>query len=212
MLNEVLSISLPTTQFPALEIASSGANADNELVQSVLAGDEGAFTAIFERYRRPMTRVVSRFFREAADIEECVQICFTKAYFSLAKFRGGGEKSFLAWMTRIAVNVCYDELRRRQRMAERLFTEIGDEENEYVEAIVDGREPSVERATVAAQLVEKVLAGLDPKDRIAFTLVYSDDYSLNEAAGAIGISPGNLKSRLFRCRSQIKKRFSHLFD
>ena len=211
MLNEVLNISLPTTQFPGREFASSEANADNELVQCVLDGNERAFAEIFEKYKRPMTRVVSRFFRESADIEECVQICFTKAYFSLNKYRGGEENSFPAWMTRIAVNVCYDEFRRRQRKAENFFTEMSSEENDYLETIADGRKPTVENSMVAAQLAEKVLAGLDVKDRIAMTLVYSEEYSLNEVAEAIGITTSNLKSRLFRCRNQVKTRFSHLF-
>jgi RNA polymerase sigma-70 factor, ECF subfamily len=212
MLDEVLKISLQTTtQFPAIEFVDEVHVSDGALVQAVLSGDNAAFKVIFEKYKRPMTRVVSRYFRERSDIEEFVQQCFTKVYFSLKNFRGGGDAAFPAWMTRIAVNVCYDEFRRRQRKAENLFSEMSDEENDYVETLVDGRRPSVESLMIAAQLAEKVLAGLDTEDRMAMTLVYSEDYSLDEAAGAIGITTSNLKSRLFRCRNHIRKRFGHLF-
>ena len=212
MLDEVLNISLQTkAQFSAVEFTGEDATSDERLVQAVLDGDESAFETIFDRYRRPMTRVVGRFFRERSDIEEFVQQSFTKAYFSLKKFRGGEDRSFQAWMTRIAVNVCYDEFRRRQRKAENTFSEMSDEENDYVESLVDGRGAPADNTLVAAQLAEKMLASLDADDRMAMTMVYSQDYSLDEAANVIGITTSNLKSRLFRCRNHIRKRFGHLF-
>ena len=212
MLDEVLNINLQTkAQYPAVTLTDETRVSDEQLVQSVLGGDETAFEVIFERYTRPMTRVVSRFFRERSEIEEFVQQCWTKAYFSLGKYRGGEDNSFPAWMTRIAVNVCYDEFRRRGRRPENLFTDMSSEENDYIEAVADGRKPSVERSLVASQLAEKILSVLDEKDRVAMTLVYSEDYSLAEVAETIGISTSNLKSRLFRCRNQIRARFGHLF-
>ena len=212
MLDEVLNINLQTkAQYPAVTLTDETRVSDEQLVQSVLGGDETAFEVIFERYTRPMTRVVSRFFRERSEIEEFVQQCWTKAYFSLGKYRGGEDNSFPAWMTRIAVNVCYDEFRRRGRRPENLFTDMSSEESDYIEAVADGRKPSVERSLVASQLAEKILSVLDEKDRVAMTLVYSEDYSLAEVAEAIGISTSNLKSRLFRCRNQIRSRFGHLF-
>ncbi len=212
MLDEVLNISLQTSvQIPAIEFTDEIVVSDDQLVNSVIAGDEAAFTEIFDRYKRPVTRVVGRFFRERTDVEEFVQQSFTKAYFSIKRYRGGEERSFAAWMTRIAVNVCYDEFRRRQRKGESLFTEMSDEETDYISTIADGRQPSTERLFVAAQLAEKILAGLDAQDRVALMLVYYEEYSLDEAAGVIGITTSNLKSRLFRCRNHIKKRFGHLF-
>ena len=212
MYEEVLNINLQSkAQFSAVVLKDESRVSDEQLVHAVLGGDETAFAEIFERYKRPMTRVVSRFFRDLTDVEECVQQCFTKTYFSLKNYRGGEENSFPAWMTRIAVNVCYDEYRKRGRRSESLFTEMSDAENDYLETVADGRKPSAERSLVASQLSEKVLSGLDPKDRIAMTLVYSEDYTLNEVADAIGITTSNLKSRLFRCRNQIRNRFGHLF-
>ena len=212
MLEEVLNINLQTdAPFPAIADGGESRVSDEQLVRAVLVGDESAFAEIFERYKRPMTRTVSQFFRDRSDVEECVQQCFTKAYFSLKNYRGGEDRSFPAWMTRIAVNVCYDEFRRRGRRPESLFTEMSDAENDYLETVADGRKPSVESSLVTSQLAEKVLAGLDAKDRLAMTLVYAQDYTLNEVADVIGITTSNLKSRLFRCRNQIRNRFGHLF-
>lgn len=212
MFEEVLTISLQTeAQFPTAGFKDVSAVTDEHLVAAVLDGDETAFTEIFERYKRPMTRVISRFFRERNDIEDFVQQCFTKSYFSLNKFRGGEDRSFHAWLTRIAVNICYDEFRRRARRTESLFTEMSDDESDYLDSVADGRASPPDASLAASQLAERVLSSLEAKDRIAMTLVYSEDYSLNEAADAIGITTSNLKSRLFRCRNQIRIRFGYLF-
>jgi len=212
MLDEVLNISIPmTSKLQAADPGDRGEMSDALLAEAVLAGDEQAFEVIFSRHTRHVTRVVSRFFRDRSEVEEFVQQSFTKAYFSLKSFRGTEQHSMTAWLTRIAVNICYDEFRRKQRRGESLFTDMSEAENGYIEQIADGRSRSPESSLVATQLLEKILAGLDPRDRIAMTLVYSDQCSLDEAAEAIGISSSNLKSRLFRCRGQIKARFGHLF-
>lgn len=211
MLDEVLNITLQdATQIMGIDPVVEVSRTDESLVQAVLDGDESAFTEIFDRYKRQITRTTGRFFREPGDIEECVQKSFTKAYFSLAKFRGGEQHSFAAWLTRIAVNICYDEFRRRYKANESLLSELDDEESSYLERVLEGQDASVEDELVAQQLAEKVLSFLGPKDRMALTLVYAEDHTLTEAADKLGLSISNLKSRLFRSRNNIKKRFEHL--
>ena len=199
-------------QLSSAGFTESSSVTDIDLVRSVLDGDEQAFREIFDRHRLLVTRVVGRFFRDRSEIEECVQIAFTKTYFSLKAFRGGRGDSFPAWLTRIAVNVCYDEFRRRQRRPESRFAEMETDDTAFVESVSDGKAGTTETDLVSAQLAEKILSSLDARDRIAMTLVYSEDYSLTDAAEIIGISASNLKSRLFRCRNHIKQRFGHLFQ
>lgn len=212
MLDEAIKIDLYSeTQFPSIEFTDGTLVSDAQLVENVLAGDEASFAEIFERYKKHVTRVVGRFFRDRGEIEEHVQQAFAKTYFSLNKFRGEQERSLAAWMTKITVNVCYDEFRRRQRRSQSLFADMTSEENDYVESIIDSRAATPESMLQNAELADKILSGVDAKDRVALTLVYSQDYSLIEAANVLGITTSNLKSRLFRCRNHIKKRFSHLF-
>lgn len=209
MHDEVLKASLqPSTEKPPIPITFSDNVTDEMLVAAVVAGDEHSFSEIFDRYKRHVTRVVARFFTDRNDIEEFAQQSFTKAYFSLKHYRGGEEKSLPAWLSRIAVNVCYDEFRRRKRKGETTFTDLSDEETSFVETIIDDKARSDEDRLIAKQLADKVLGSLDPEDRIAVQLVYSEDLSLAEAAEIIGITASNLKSRLYRCRNFIQKRFS----
>lgn len=212
MFDEVLKINLQReAQFPAIEFTDGTPVSDVHLVENVLAGDEASFAEIFERYKRHVAQVVGRFFRNRSEIEEHVQQAFAKTYFSLDKFRGLQEKSLAAWITKITVNVCYDEFRRRQRRSQNLFSDMTTEENEYVESIIDNNAATPEHMLFNAELADKILSGVDAKDRVALTLVYAQDFSLEEAANMLGITTSNLKSRLFRCRNHLKKRFSHLF-
>lgn len=212
MFDEVLKINLQReAQFPAIEFTDGTPVSDVHLVENVLAGDEASFAEIFERYKKHVTRVVGRFFRDRNEIEEHVQQAFAKTYFSLDKFRGLQERSLAAWITKITVNVCYDEFRRRQRRSQNLFTEMTTEQTEYVESLIDDNAATPENTLVNAELADKILSGVDAKDRVALTLVYTQDFSLEEAAEMLGITTSNLKSRLFRCRNHLKKRFSHLF-
>ncbi len=210
MLDDVLDKSLPSTA-QDISFVSAEELTDGQLVSSVLDGEDRAFNELFERYRRPVARTVGRFFRNRSDIEEFVQQSFTKAYFSLNKFHCAEDRSFAAWITRIAVNVCYDEFRRRKRTGDIGPAESSDVEKNYFENALDGRAVSAEDAFTSARLAEKVLSSLSPEDRIAITLVYSEEYTLDEAADTIGISTSTLKSRLFRCRGQLKARFGYLF-
>lgn len=211
MLDEVITTLQSEAQFQAISISDDRPMSDDGLVELVLNGDETAFANIFEKYKHHVTRTVGRFFNQRSDVEEHVQQTFVKAYTSLGRYRGGVEHSFAAWITRITINICYDEFRRRQRRGQSLFTEMTTEEVDYVETIADGRERTPEQKLQAADLASRVLSSLDPMDRVAMTLVYTEDRSLDEVSGSLGISVSNLKSRLFRCRNQIRKRYSHLF-
>lgn len=177
---------------------------DAELVQAVLEGDEAAFSLIFERYRRLVVHLVSRFFNRRELIEELTQQSFTKIYFSLKNFRGGQEKSFSAWLSRLTVNVCYDELRRRQRRPEDLFTDLGNEDAEYVEGIIEKSSLESETAFVNRDLAEKLLSGLDAKDRLALTLYHAEELSVAEVAEKVGWTQSNVKVRLMRTRKYLR--------
>ena len=211
MLDEVLTTTLQSeAQLPAISFSDSQPATDDALVELVLNGDETAFAEIFDRYKRHVTRTVGRFFSERSEVEEHVQQAFVKAYTSLSRYRGGEENSFAAWITRITVNICYDEFRRRQRRGQSLFAEMSSEETDYVETIVNDRERTPEQQVAASEIAKRILSNLDPMDRVAMTLVYSEDRPLADVATMLDISVSNLKSRLFRCRNLIKKRYSHL--
>lgn len=194
------------SQFLAAEAESKIAAADTDaaLVKAVLAGDETAFALIFERYRKLVAHLVSRFFYEREEVEEFVQQSFTKIYFSLKDFRGEREKSLAAWLSKITVNLCYDEMRRRGRRPENRFGDLSDEENAALESFAASDADSAEGSLIKRDLAKKLLSNLDVSDRLALTLFYGEDFSVEEVAEFIGWSPSNVKTRLFRARNYLR--------
>lgn len=207
-INPVRNVNLSVAKLsePSAEIT------DDELVKLVLAGDEAAFSCIFERYRKLVVHLVSRFFRQREEIEDIVQQAFTKIYFALKDFRGGHDKSFSAWASRLTINACYDELRRRGRRAENLFSEFTDEDRRCFEQIATENSPDAEKTIVIKDLAEKILSQLDAKERLALTLLHGEDFSVAEVAQVVGWSESNVKTRLFRCRNNLRNIFRHLFS
>lgn len=191
------------------EIASAQ-KTDDLLVKAVLAGDDAAFADLFERYRRLVAHLVSRFFYERGEIEEIVQQSFTKIYFSLKDFRGGREKSLSAWLSKITVNLCYDELRRRQRRPENRFGDLSDDENLTLQRVTQSNIESVENSLIKRDLAEKLLSNLEASDRLALTLFYGEECSVEEVAELVGWTQSNVKTRLFRARNYLRNVLQNL--
>ncbi len=213
MIDETIKINpVRNVKLSATKLSEPSEITDDELVKLVLAGDEAAFACVFERYRKLVVHLVSRFFRQRQEIEDIVQQAFTKIYFSLKDFRGGHDKSFSAWLSRLTINACYDELRKRGRRSENLFSEFTDEERHCFEQIAAENSPNAEKSLVTKDLAEKVLSQLDAKERLALTLLHGEDFSVAEVARLVGWSESNVKTRLFRCRNNLRNIFRHLFS
>lgn len=212
MLEDAIEIPLRTNAEAHLDVPHQNDGSDAALVAAVLVGDEKAFAEIFEKYRRTVARTIGKFFRDRNDIEELMQQAFTKAYFSLKGFKGNDDRSLGAWLSRIAINICYDEFRLRRRNASAEVSDLENEDDNDLDRLMAKGSGSAESSLIHRELAERILASLQAEDRVALTLVYSEEYSLNEAADVLGITTSSLKSRLFRCRSEIKRRFGYLFS
>jgi RNA polymerase sigma-70 factor (ECF subfamily) len=194
---------------PVGEAENASALTDDALVKAVLTGDDAAFDLIFERYRRLVTHLISRFFYQREEIEELAQQSFTKIYFSLNIFRGERGASLSAWISKITINVCYDELRRRKRRPVNRFADLSDEEKEILERLAQSAAESAESSLIKRDLAEKLLSKLEAPDRVALMLFYVEECSVEEIAGLVGWSQSNVKTRLFRARNFLRDVFKN---
>jgi RNA polymerase sigma-70 factor, ECF subfamily len=179
---------------------------DDELVASVLAGDEAAFEMLFERYRRAVTRLAYRFSYRREQVEDIVQESFANAYFALGSYRGGHEKSFIAWLSRITIRTCYDAMRRSRRLENALGELSKDEQATLAAKLLDVRRASdIENAAISRDLAAKLLGRLDPEDRIVLTLLNGADLSVSEISELTGWSPSKIKMRAHRARKALQR-------
>ena len=179
---------------------------DDELVEAVRSGDEAAFALLFERHRRSVTRLAYRFFYRREQVEDIVQESFANAYFALGAYRGGQERSFIAWLSRITVRASYDALRRSRR-AESVMSELNQEEEGLLaEKLRDvGKGSDIERAAISRDLASKLLQRLEPDDRIVLTLLSIGDLSVAETAELTGWSVSKVKMRAHRARRALRR-------
>ncbi|MEF8735011.1 MAG: sigma-70 family RNA polymerase sigma factor, partial [Candidatus Accumulibacter meliphilus] len=81
---------------------------DQLLVERAQAGDKHAFELLVAKYQRKLARLLSRFIRDAAEVDDVAQEAFIKAYRALPSFRG--DSAFYTWLYRIGINTAKNYL------------------------------------------------------------------------------------------------------
>lgn len=186
--------------------------ADDFLIEKTLNGDEVAFESLLRKHHKRVFSIARRFFRSRETVEDIVQETFSKAFFSLATYRRGA--AFDQWLAKIAVNNCYDELRRRKKRSESLITDLSDDEEYWLESKLSQFAFEIHlgesEREIAAEISSKLLVGLSPEDRLVLTLLHAENNSIKEIAQITGWSEAKVKIRAFRARHAMRKAFTRL--
>ncbi|MBI2882313.1 MAG: RNA polymerase sigma factor [Candidatus Methylomirabilis oxyfera] len=182
------------------------------LIRLAQEGDQQAFEALLRLHDRHVFTIIGSFLRRKQDVEDLAQDVFLKAYVAIGRFRPGAP--FAPWLRRITVNTCYDHLRRIRRHAEVTFTDLGAGERDIMQCLAEQGYPSMETKSgdqiAARDLVERILAGLAPKDRLIITLREVHGLEIAEIADAIGCTRAAAKVRLWRARRAMQAGFQRL--
>lgn len=173
---------------------------DAQLVELVLAGSATAFECLFDRHKRLVASIASRFVRKPEQIEEAIQIAFSKAFIELRRFRGDHDNSFVGWLAKITTNTCLDLLRSQKRKPENLLEDVG-----ALEHLVSERERSSEDRLIEKDLADKLLAHVAADDRALLHMLYSEEMSMAEIASQFGWSISKTKIRAWRARHSLRR-------
>ena len=186
-------------------MASAGQDdSEVEWIRRVQRGDREAYGPLVDRYQRRIFAVVYRVLRRREDVEEIAQEIFLKAYLAAGTYNF--ESSFGTWLMRIAVNHCYDHLRRRRSSKVTYFSEMSEVGERAVLAGSESRETSgdrLERQLESQDLVEKLLERAPAEDRVILTLKELEDMSVKEIAEVLKLNAGTVKVRLHRARKRM---------
>lgn len=174
-----------------------------ELIAAVLGGDASSFEPLVQKYSPRVFATARRYARRESEVEDIVQEVWLKAFQKLASFRG--EAPFEHWLMRLAVRTCYDFLRSHQRNRETTFSELTENEGDWLDRFVKDSGGADERADAARQLVNRILDQLSPPARLVITLLEIEDRSVKEIAQLTGWSVPLVKVRAFRARAEMKK-------
>ena len=186
---------------------------DRQLVVRAQSGDKQAFELLVEKYQRKLARLLSRFIRDPAEVEDVTQEAFIKAYRALPAFRG--DSAFYTWLYRIGINTAKNYLMAMGRRAP-TSTEIEAEEAEGFEEgeqLRDINTPeSVLLSNEIAQTVNRTIEALPEELRKAIQMREIEGMSYEDIAQAMDCPIGTVRSRIFRAREAIAEQLRPLLD
>lgn len=192
---------------------TSDRDIDQQLVERVQRGDKQAYGLLVQKYQRKLGRLLSRFIRDQAEVEDVVQEAFIKAYRALPNFRG--ESAFYTWLYRIGINTAKNYLvamgRRPQTSNE---IEVEDAENfEDGDELRTVETPETELMTKEiAKTVQLAIESLPEDLKTAIVLREIEGLSYEEIAEMMDCPIGTVRSRIFRARESIAERLRPLLD
>jgi RNA polymerase sigma-70 factor (ECF subfamily) len=184
---------------------------DQQLVERAQRGDKRAFELLVEKYQRKLGRLLSRFIRDPAEVEDVTQEAFVKAYRALPGFRG--DSAFYTWLYRIGINTAKNYLMALGRRAP-TSTEV---EAEDAEGLEDGEQlrdintpESMLLSKEIAATVNATIEELPEELRTAIQLREIEGMSYEDIARIMDCPIGTVRSRIFRAREAIAERLRPL--
>ena len=176
---------------------------DKELIAEVLEGNPESFEPLVVKYQPRVFAIARRYARREDEVEDIVQTVFMKAYSKLSSYRG--DAPFEHWLMRTATFTCYDFLRKHQRNREWNATDLSTEENEWLENVGEDNTEKEANQSAAKALVDRLLEGLKPDDRMIITMLDIERKSVKEIAELTDFTESNVKVRAHRARDKMKK-------
>jgi len=172
---------------------------DVELIHRVQSGDTEAFDELMKRYAASVYKVTYALTRNHADADDLSQETFIRAFRAIARF--DEHYQFYTWVRKIAVNLCFNYLKRGRKFS---FVPLpmSDGEAESVD-IADPRPPAADSGL--RRDLDQALVKLPPDQRAVFVLRVNEEMSYAEISQALGIPVGTVMSRLNWAREKLRE-------
>ncbi|HVA72371.1 MAG TPA: sigma-70 family RNA polymerase sigma factor [Candidatus Limnocylindrales bacterium] len=188
-------------------VSRTGKPDDRELVRQAQKGASDAFEELVRRHQRRVTAVVGGILRRREDIEDVAQQVFLKAYVSIQRF--DMRSAFSTWLYKIAVNECWDYLRKKKVRPLSYEADLSEEQARRVEQFVsaDGVADNPGQRAELREIVERLLADLSEEDRTMLVLKEAQGFAVEEIGTMLDLNVNTVKVRLFRARRRLAKNY-----
>lgn len=175
---------------------------DEALLARVAAGDPAAVRSLVARKLPRLLALAGRMLGENTEAEDVAQETFVRAWKQASTWKPGGAR-FDTWLHRVALNLCYDRLRRRREVAMDSPPDRADEG--------PGPDRGLEARDVGRR-VAAAMAALPDRQREAVSLCHYQEISNIEAAALMGVSVEALESLLSRGRRALRAALSDMVE
>ena len=178
-------------------------------VERVRQRDEDAARRLMQHLYPLVLKLVRAHLSKRSAEEDLVQMVFVKVFWKLDQFNGVVPLEH--WVSRIAINTCINQIKAESVRPELRWADLGDEERFVVETLAATEsELDATDAFAAREIVEKLMARLEPLERVLVTLLHLEGRSGKEVAQLMGWSHLRVRVRDFRVRQKLKQHFRHL--
>lgn len=167
---------------------------EKDLALQCAKGDRTAMRELYNRYAARLSALCSRYATGTAEGVDLMHDTIGKAFRNMGRFQYRGEGSLYSWLSRMAVNLCIDQLRKEGRLgipvSEELLPEIEDP-------------PAEEVKSIPLQDLQAMIASLPDTKRVIFNMFCVDGFSHREIAEKLGIAERTSSSLLARARKSL---------
>lgn len=164
--------------------------------------DEQAFAQLVRRWEGPIQRLCTRMTGDAHRGQDLAQEAFTRVFAKRKEWQPSGK--FSTWLWRIALNLCYDELRRLKRRSEAPLDDGGEAFSTVEAFIAPGAAPDTAMVEEErGELVRQALLRLPETYRSVLVMRHYEDLKFREIAEVLDIPEGTVKSRMAEALTQM---------
>jgi RNA polymerase sigma-70 factor (ECF subfamily) len=181
---------------------------DAELLVRIRNGASDDFAEVVQRHQSQVFAILYRYERDHQKLEDLAQETFIKAWRSLAQY--DGRAPFAHWLSRIAVNVALDHLRRTRRQRSEIgLPELGEDALEWLR---NEDEHSELESRQAAELLALAMRELSPAEQVVITMQELEGRSVKEICERTGSGSVAVRVRAMRARAKLRKALEKLCE
>jgi RNA polymerase sigma-70 factor, ECF subfamily len=207
MANVPKDVATSVQAMPAFALPKGGTPDERELVRMAQNGTVEAFEELVRRHQQRVFAVVTRILHRREDVEDVSQQVFLKAYVSIRRF--DMRSAFSTWLYKIAVNECWDSLRKKKVRPLVYESDLSEEQVQLLDSYAQAeRGPSGHDEQVQARdLADRLLSALSEEDREILLLKEVEGLSVQEIAEIFNLNVNTVKVRMFRARASMMEAY-----
>ena len=179
---------------------------ETDLARRCAQGDIKAREELYTTYSPRLLALCLRYAHDRSTAEDLMQDAFIKIFKVIRKFRWERQGSLYSWMARVTLNLCFDSVKKRRRIASLLSEADG------LERIPEEPPDYGEAAAIPAERLREMVEELPEGYRTVFKLHCLEGLSHKEIASLLGIRENSASSNLARARVILSRKVKAYWD
>ncbi|MFP6873466.1 MAG: RNA polymerase sigma factor [Verrucomicrobiales bacterium] len=180
------------------------------VIAAVRRGDENACRSLIDHLYPVIIPIVRKNLPHRDDEEDLLQEIFAKIFSRIRQYSGSGP--IVHWASRIAVNTCYDQLRRQKTRPTLSFGDLDADEIQFLKLkLAQGPERMTELGgEIAGELLNKLLTTLSTREQAVIRLLDLEENSVLDVCKLTGWGTSKVKVTAMRARRKLQVALARL--